>query len=138
MSLPIFVLALTLSGQAELAAQTSNLDTSVATEPAQESAQTPKPAPAGSDAPAEAKEPPTPAHTGLQAMAKGLVGDFAHLPAIENAYIALAGGAVATALHPADQNFNGRLRSHYDVVNTAFAPGKYLGNTPEQVALALG
>ena len=40
--------------------------------------------------------------------------------------------------HPADQTLNARLISHYDVVNTAFAPGKYVGNTPEQVALSLG
>jgi membrane-associated phospholipid phosphatase len=30
------------------------------------------------------------------------------------------------------------LISHYDAVNTAFAPGKYLGDTPEQVAASLG
>jgi hypothetical protein len=138
MFLSIFVLTLTLSANPELAAQGSNLDTTAAAETAQETAQTPQPAPAGSDAPAEAKEPPTPAHTGFQALAKGLVGDFTHLAAVQNAYIALAGGAVATAVHPADQNFNVRLRSHYDVVNAAFAPGKYLGNTPEQVALSLG
>ena len=57
---------------------------------------------------------------------------------MQNVYIAAIGGGLAAAVHPADQSFNARLRSHYDTVNTAFAPGKYLGNTPEQVALSLG
>jgi membrane-associated phospholipid phosphatase len=30
------------------------------------------------------------------------------------------------------------LQSHYDAVNAFFAPAKYLGNTPEQIALSLG
>ena len=42
------------------------------------------------------------------------------------------------AVHPGDQAFNAKLLSHYDAVNTFFAPGKYLGNTPEQVAFSLG
>ena len=46
--------------------------------------------------------------------------------------------ALAAAAHPVDQSFNAKLLSHYDAVNTAFAPGKYLGNTPEQVAFSLG
>jgi hypothetical protein len=67
-----------------------------------------------------------------------VIGDIKHLPAKENLYLALVGGALAAAAHPVDQTFNVRLRSHYDAVNTAFAPAKYLGNTPEQVALSLG
>ena len=101
-------------------------------------AQTPAPAPAGSDAPAEAKEPPTPPHTGLRALGRGLVGDIKHLPAKENMYLALIGGGLAAGAHKVDQGFNVRLRSHYDAVNMAFAPAKYLGNTPEQIALSLG
>lgn len=95
-------------------------------------------APAGSDQPAEAKEPPTPPHTGIRALLSGYLGDVRHLPAIENGYLTLVGGALAVGAHPFDQSFNVRLRSHYDVVNTAFAPGKYLGDTPEQIALSLG
>ena len=41
-------------------------------------------------------------------------------------------------MHPVDQSFNAKVLSHYDAVNTFFAPGKYLGNTPEQVAFSLG
>jgi len=33
---------------------------------------------------------------------------------------------------------NVRLHSHYDVVNKIFAPGKYFGDTPEQMALSIG
>lgn len=87
---------------------------------------------------AEAKEPPTPAHTGIRALFGDLGEDLKHLPAMQNVYIAAIGGGLAAAVHPADQSFNARLQSHYDTVNTAFAPGKYLGNTPEQVALSLG
>src|SRR2546423_1103511 len=103
-------------------------------------AQSPPPAqaPAGSNAPAEAKEPPTPPHTGIRGLGRGLIGDIKHLPAKENMYLALVGGAVAAAVHPADQTFNVRLRSHYDLVNTVFAPAKYFGNTPEQAALSIG
>jgi membrane-associated phospholipid phosphatase len=109
--------------------------------PAAVSTQDPTPpveAPAGSDAPAEAKEPPTPPHTGLHALASGLVGDFKHLPAKDNAYLALIGGAVAAGAYQVDHSFNARLRSHYDAVNKTFAAAKYVGNTPEQVALSLG
>jgi hypothetical protein len=146
MLLSIFVLILGLSHDPEVAPQAANTPQAAAAEPAQTpapapapaQAPAPAPAPAGSDAPAEAKEPPTPAHTGFRAMAKGLVGDFTHLPAKQNLYLALLGGALAAGAHPVDQTFNIRLRSHYDVVNAAFAPAKYFGNTPEQVALSLG
>jgi membrane-associated phospholipid phosphatase len=53
-------------------------------------------------------------------------------------YIAGAGGALALAVHPVDQTFNARLMSTSDAVNAFFAPGKYLGDTPEQVAFSIG
>jgi membrane-associated phospholipid phosphatase len=87
---------------------------------------------------ADAKEPPTPAHTGIRALFGDLGEDLKHLPAMQNVYIAAIGGGLAAAAHPGDQAFNAKLLSHYDAVNTAFAPGKYLGNTPEQVAFSLG
>jgi hypothetical protein len=87
---------------------------------------------------AEEKKPPTPPHTGIRALLDGLKEDVRHLPATDNLYIALVGGALAAAAHPVDQTFNIHLRSHYDVVNAAFAPAKYYGNTPEQVALSVG
>lgn len=87
---------------------------------------------------AEAKEPPTPEHTGIRALVANLGEDIKHLPAMQNLYLAGIGGGLAAAVHPADESFNVRLRSHYDGVNKAFAVGKYFGNTPEQVALSLG
>jgi membrane-associated phospholipid phosphatase len=87
---------------------------------------------------AEAKEPPTPAQTGIRALFGDLGEDFKHLPEMQNVYIAAVGGGLALAAHPADQSFNAKLLSHSDAVNTAFAAGKYLGNTPEQVALSIG
>jgi membrane-associated phospholipid phosphatase len=50
----------------------------------------------------------------------------------------LIGGGLAAGVHPFDADFNVRLRSHYDLVNDIFAPAKYYGNTPEQVALSVG
>jgi PAP2 superfamily protein len=136
MLLSIFVLALGLGQGPEAAPQTTT-NPPVATA---EAAQNPAPAqaPAGADVPAEEKEPPTPPHTGLRALGRGVIGDIKHLPAKENMYLALMGGALAAGAHKVDQGFNVRLRSHYDAVNTAFAPAKYFGNTPEQIALSLG
>jgi hypothetical protein len=87
---------------------------------------------------AEAKEPPTPPHTGIRTLFRDLVADLKHLPSRRNFAVLALGGGLAAAAHPWDDTFNARLRSHYETVNTAFAPGKYLGNTPEQVALSLG
>src|SRR6185436_14051763 len=87
---------------------------------------------------AEAKEPPTPEHTGNRALAQNLIEDVKHLPAKQNLYLTLIGGGLAAAVHPADQEFNVRLRSHYNTVNAAFAPGKYVGNTPELIAGSIG
>src|SRR5262245_30615713 len=55
-----------------------------------------------------------------------------------NLYLALLGGGAALAVHPFDDTLNIRLRSHYTLVNTAFAPGKYVGGTPEQLAASVG
>jgi membrane-associated phospholipid phosphatase len=104
--------------------------------PAQEPPHAPKPA--GSDAPAEDKEPPTPPHTGIRALFSGLVEDVRHLPSKPNGYLALLGGGLALGAHQIDGTFNVRLRSHYTAVNTAFTPGKYLGGTAVQVAVSLG
>ena len=41
-------------------------------------------------------------------------------------------------MHPLDPTFNLHLRSHYTLVNDIYAPAKYYGDTPEQVALSLG
>ena len=86
----------------------------------------------------DVNKPPTPPHTGVRALIANLGEDIKHLPAMQHLYVAAIGGGLAAGAHPFDQTFNVRLRSHYDTVNKAFAPGKYFGNTPEQVALSLG
>jgi membrane-associated phospholipid phosphatase len=100
----------------------------------QEQAQPPEP----QKQPADLKEPPTPAHTGIHALLGDLGEDLKHLPQMQNVYIAAIGGGLALAAHPADQSFNASVLNHYDAVNRVFAPGKYLGDTPEQVAFSLG
>lgn len=85
-----------------------------------------------------AQKPPTPERTGVKALFANLAGDYTHLLHKDNLYVAALGGGLALAAHPFDQDFNVRLRSHYTTVNRAFAPGKYLGNTVEQVSLSLG
>src|SRR5260221_4741863 len=56
---------------------------------------------------------------------------------MQTVYIAAIGGGLAVAVHPVDQSFNARLMSSSHFVNVFFAPGKYLGDTPEQVAFSL-
>jgi len=104
----------------------------------QPAAQEPQPPPNPQAQKAEAKEPPTPPHTGIRALAENMVADVKHLPSKQNLYLAAIGGGLAAAVHPADVAFNARVRSHYDGVNAAFAPGKYVGNTPEQIAASIG
>jgi hypothetical protein len=89
------------------------------------------------DQKADAKEPPTPEHTGLHALFGNLVEDVKHLPSTQNLYLAAIGGALAAAAHPADRNLNAHLQSQSDSVDDLFAPGKYIGDTPEQVAFSL-
>jgi membrane-associated phospholipid phosphatase len=53
--------------------------------------------------------PPTPRHTGIKAMAKGLVTDVTHLPSRENLFWVGVGAAGALAVHPADQEVTSYL-----------------------------
>ncbi len=110
----------------------------VQAQPQPSPATAPQPPADASEQKAEAKEPPTPAHTGIRALFSDLAADFKHLPSKRNFTVLAIGSGLAAAAHPADRNFNVRLRSHYDGFNKAFAPGKYLGNTVEQVALSMG
>jgi hypothetical protein len=107
---------------------------------AQEQEQPPPPPAAQEpkEQPADAKEPPTPPHTGIRALFGNLVEDIKHLPEMQNVYIAGIGGGLALAAHPLDQSFNSNALSHNDEVNTAFRPGQYLGSTQVQIAFSLG
>lgn len=73
--------------------------------------------------------PPTPAHTGIKAMAKGLITDFAHLPSTENLMWAGIGGGLALAVHPADDNVNAHLVGKGWAKNI-FKPGEIMGESP--------
>jgi hypothetical protein len=112
-------------------------DPNGAPDPAQPPAQNPAPAqkpPSKHDL----KEPPTPEHTGIRALFGNLIEDFKHLPTATNGIIASGGGVAALAVHPLGpegQHIHGRpLRTQF---NTFFAPGKYIGDTPEQIAGAI-
>ena len=111
-----------------------------ADQPQQQQSQEPKkdPEKKDPDKTSEEKKPETPPHTGIRALLDGLRLDITHLPSLPNLYFAAGGGALALAAHPFDQDFNIHLRSHYDLVNDIYAPAKYYGDTPAQVALSLG
>ena len=84
------------------------------------------------------EKPPTPAHTGVRALLYGLKDDIKHLPSRQNFYMAGIGGGLALGTHAFDQSVNVRVLNQYDIVNDMFAPGKYFGDTPEQMALSIG
>jgi membrane-associated phospholipid phosphatase len=88
------------------------------------------------DAPED--KPPTPVHTGFHALLDGLKADITHLPSRQNLYIAGIGGGLAFGTHAFDQTVNARVFNQYEIVNTLFAPAKYFGDTPEQMALSIG
>ena len=77
-------------------------------------------------------------HTGFRTLFTELKGDIRNLPSTMNLYVALAGGALAAGAHQVDTQVNARLINHYDAVNTIFAPAKYYGDTPEQLAFSVG
>ncbi len=83
-------------------------------------------------------KPPTPAHTGFRALLDGLKDDITHLPSRQNLSIAGIGGGLALGTHAFDQDVNARVLNQYAIVNTIFAPGKYVGDTPEQMAFSIG
>jgi len=73
--------------------------------------------------------PPTPRHTGIKAMVKGLFVDFKYLPSKENAMWAGVGGSLALALHPLDDNVNSALVGN-SAAEAFFKPGAILGALP--------
>jgi membrane-associated phospholipid phosphatase len=72
--------------------------------------------------------PPTPRHTGIKAMIKGLGVDVTHLPSRQNLFWVGVGSGLALAAHPVDDNVN-----YYFVRHTAtdkvFKPGAIVGNS---------
>ncbi len=57
---------------------------------------------AGAGLPQPGGPAPTPEHTGFKSLFSDLVDDIKHLPSTENMWWAIAGGAGALAVHPAD------------------------------------
>jgi membrane-associated phospholipid phosphatase len=88
--------------------------------------------------PVDEQKPPTPDHTGIRALFRNLGEDYKNLAHVDNLVVAGLGGGAALAVHPWDADINARLRSHYTLVNDIYAPAKYYGDTPEQIALSLG
>jgi membrane-associated phospholipid phosphatase len=73
--------------------------------------------------------PPTPRHTGVGAMAKHFLTNFKYLPSKENVYWAAAGGGLALAAHPFDDDVNTALVGNTTAENF-FKPGAILGEVP--------
>ena len=72
---------------------------------------------------------PTPRHTGIKAMFKGLGEDFKHLPSKENLLWAGVGGAAALAVHPLDDKVS-RQAIGNTTADTIFKPGRIVGAFP--------
>jgi membrane-associated phospholipid phosphatase len=79
--------------------------------------------------------PPTPRHTGIKALVKGLVIDFKYLPSRENLMWAGIGGGLALAVHPADDNVNQALVGS-DFADKFFKAGEVLGELPTLLSTA--
>jgi hypothetical protein len=79
--------------------------------------------------------PPTPRHTGIKAMIKGLGTDVKHLPSRQNLFWVGVGSGLALASHPFDDNLN-----HYLVDNKTadhfFKLGEVLGESPTLLGTA--
>lgn len=73
--------------------------------------------------------PPTPQHTGIKALVKGLIVDVKYLPSRENLLWAGVGGGLALAVHPVDDNLNQSLVGN-DFAEEFFKPGKVIGALP--------
>src|SRR3954470_7771167 len=70
--------------------------------------------------------PPTPRHTGIKTLATHLVTNFKYLPSKENLLWAGAGGGLALAVHPFDDDVNEALVGN-DTAEKIFKPGEILG-----------
>ena len=85
--------------------------------------------------PAAAGEEPTkPTRSFGSALVHNLGDDLKHLPRLNTVYFLAGGGALAAAVHPADDDINRHFIG--SGTETFFRPGKYIGNTA--VILAAG
>lgn len=70
--------------------------------------------------------PPTPTHTGVKALVKGLGRDFAQLPSKENLFWAIGGGASALAAHQVDAYVQAHVVGN-PRADAFFGPGRVIG-----------
>src|SRR5262245_45614617 len=76
--------------------------------------------------------PPTPRHTGIKAMSRHLVTNFKYLPSKENLLWAGAGGGLALAAHPFDDDVNRELVGN-DTAENIFKTGEILRSEERRV-----
>lgn len=75
-------------------------------------------------------------HTGFKTLFRDTVSDFRHLPSKDSALVLTIGGGLAFAMHPWDDDLNGRLTG--SAADKFFAPGKVLGYGAVQIGFAVG
>jgi PAP2 superfamily len=78
--------------------------------------------------------PPTPQHTGIMAMIKGLGHDVMNLPSRENLLWVGIGTGVSLAVHPLDPHVNDDLSG--PVLHNVFEPGAILGQSYTLLGIA--
>lgn len=71
--------------------------------------------------------PPTPRHTGIKAMFKGLGTDVKNLPSRQNLFWVGVGGGLALVAHPFDDDVNRKLVGS-DTADKVFKAGEILGD----------
>jgi membrane-associated phospholipid phosphatase len=79
--------------------------------------------------------PPTPRHTGIKAMLKGLATDVEHLPSRENLFWVGVGSGLSLAVHPADDSVNQHLVGSA-FADKVFTPGAIIGGLPTLLGTA--
>lgn len=85
-----------------------------------------------------APTPPEPGHTGLKAVVFETARDFKAFPQRKSTWVILAiGGIAAAAVHPIDDDVNGRLVGS-EAARKFFIPGKYIGSVYVQAGTAVG
>jgi membrane-associated phospholipid phosphatase len=77
---------------------------------------------------------PTPRHTGIMAMVKGLGHDIVNLPSRENLLWVGIGTGLSLAVHPADSHVNGDLSG--PTLHKIFEPGAILGQSYTLLGIA--
>jgi hypothetical protein len=78
--------------------------------------------------------PPTPEHTGIKAMIKGLGRDVINLPSRQNLLWVGVGAGLSAGVHPLDDDANEALSGN--TLNKVFAPGAVMGQSYTLLGIA--